>query len=704
MKRMFSKKKKTNNSAVFASEVMTTIEEVAADDDLQKNSKINSKKKSRQRKKRRGKNHKGSNNVKECENLSSATSTTIAYQDCDGTKVTIQGSGFRTDQIAQDNALKRDHRTEEKRIPGSESSSRTASSASSSSQANSGRRPWSLISSSRGQSLTDLTDDVAFAREFRNASPEHQNMTAPTICTLPRGVELDDYGKRNRNRMFTLDFSFFRRFKRSSMSSETSRTKRLSASQLILPQVPKDRESFSIKSVKKNRKSKKQKTEESPTQNTATYPHGDSHDCSKRKPLLSRSDSLLPVQENVLEDATHSDSPRIVEPSYSETSSGRASVTTITGASDVRLQHSQSYQIDDVGASSLISHNVQSRRASSGTASKCEECRKFQTSSRRSFCDCAFKGTNKSLLHARTMQSQTELSTTRVSNVAGAGVAYGFVDFDQAKTSTPKSKIGGSMKNLDSGCNNHLSSTLKTTPRSESTVENSRFLVASSKGSAPYASSPHVNLSKMEAVNIPIARPKASSVKIRFAEEKSTLHTFSSTLPDQSNLSNASVDSPIRRAIAMSGVVLRQGHENRCTRKPDSAIVQASNNDLLTREERAKQVMSLNVEDLPTYEMMREEARWKSFARNTDRNSSELPDRNNWSRDNIFARQCANHCTSAGDLRNLRSIQGHSIEDITNMDDDEFLDFYLSALPTIHTSGHDLKMHQQVSKAIFNFS
>ena len=704
---MFSKKKKANNTAtVHDSKVMATIEEAAADNDFQNNPKSNSKKKSRNRKKRKGKNQKGANSGKGVDQAPFPTVPQIAYRGQDGTRVTIEESRYRNDEIAPNTVLRRNVRADEKRIPGSESSSRTASSASSSSQTKSGRRPWSLIDSSRGQSLTDLTNEADFAREFSNIPNlnHHHHMTAPTVCTLPRGIGLEEeFGKRSRNRTFTLDFSFFRRFKRSSMLSGSSHDKRLSSSQIHLPQDTKDRESFSIKSMKKSRKSKKQKNDENSPQHPSALPKNDSYDSSNRKSLLSGSESLLPVRESVLEEAlTPTSSPNKVYPSCSEaSSSSRASVSTVVGATDQISQCSQFFQQDVTDLSSSAHNSVESRRASAGSG-KYEQCEKQRAGARRSVCHClSNEAETSSIVKARTSLSQTELSTASqsTSNVNGR-LTFSLVDFDEdpclARTSTPKSKIGGSMKDLNQKSRKTSLKASKTAPECKNADKKSRFFVLSPKGSAPYASSPQVNVPKVEVVNIPIERPKASSVKIKFKEEKLRVQPFSEPLPDlQSFSSNSSADSPVKRAIAYTGVVMRR-HQNRSAKeKPDSAIVQSSSNNLMARDERAKHVMSLNVEDLPTYEKMREQARWKTTStKEPCRTSTEPSHLENWDLETIFARQCANLCTSAEDLRNLRSVQGHSIEDITNMDDDEFLDFYLSSLSSNNVA-QDMKLQQE---------
>ena len=696
MKRMFGKKKtKAKNPAIYDSKNMATIDESAADQEIPNNANSHSKKKQRNRKKHKSK-QKNRQKIVEHQSLNSPT---VAYQEHGGTKVTIrQRPGLINDQIVL-NDPKPTCKIEERRIPGSESSSRTASSASSASQSLSTRRPWSLVESAHGQSLSDLTDEVEFAREFNNSSNDHYNLTAPTICTMPRGSSLgEEFGKNNHSRTFTLDFSFFRRFKRSSLSNGVPNNKRLSASQMILSQSTKERESFSIKNITKNRKSKKQNIEDI-GKLSSSQPCLNSLESGGRRSLVSCSESLHPLQESVLEDTPSPlHSPKKTDWSSSETSS-RASINTVIGAVDRHVKKQRHSTPKHYVGSNATQPDVPDGIISENR--RCKKCQKLQTGYRRSVCYCVSIGSTDEqsfvLSKECTAQSETELNhPTSLRTSVTCHTTDSIVNFDQSKSF----KSGGSMKNVRGSVETANSIDLDDEVLEDNGLQ---FQVLSPKNSAPYASSPQVNIS--EVANVPKKRTKASSVKIRFAEENAMFREFPQARPLQvvqssTNISCA-IESSLKTAIAYPEVVMRRRKQNRSLKNTsDSLVVKSSSSSgLLSREDRTKQVLSLNVEDLPTYEKMRDGEKWGAFSsrKEQDRSSTEATTYGNWSRNELMARQCALHYTSAGDLSNVRCMTGHSIEDISNMDDDEFLNFYLSASPSNTSTSRDAnRMQQQV--------
>lgn len=190
--------------------------------------------------------------------------------------------------------------------------------------------------------------------------------------------------------------------------------------------------------------------------------------------------------------------------------------------------------------------------------------------------------------------------------------------------------------------------------------------------------------------------PKQSSLRmrgtVRFEEEEDEESEKRPSPDARSEVAdNPTVDSPIKRAIAYpADVILRRRQKKR--------LGKSSSTDLLTGDRRAKQVLSLNMEDLPTYGEMREdELRWRSASmmhssatRNrtaTDSVASSIVDQVRF-RAALMYQRYASHSTSVDDISDMHKMlsKHKSWKDFYNLDDDEFLDMYLSTPPNVAPS------------------
>ena len=687
MKRMFSKKKKAanRNNVIYDQKSMDPVDESGIIQDppkSQTNPKSNGRKKQRQRKKKKDQ---------------AKTNSSIEYQVTKQTGINPErDSGFLEDRIVPGN-----RGNEEKRILGSESSSRTASSASSSSTSSrpwSGR-PWSLIESQRGQSLSDLTktdsSDISFDM---NRSGDGHNLTASTICTLPRGACLEEekFSKSMHSRTFTLDFNFFRRFKRSSASTSSSNHKRLSTSQLYLSQVSDERRTFSIRNFRKGRKSKKCRDDfvhDASSRNNDSFPLP----TTTTNKLDRQARILNSVQENELEGVLCSKAPS------SETSSSKASVNTVVSVSDAQTTANASVR-SPVNKDISYSSNMENRQSFTGFPSENKEsivkctCQNDRTASRRSVCCCCMLSSN---FHAES-SVQSPLDSSRTSfPPAKTGISNSLTNFSNSMSLAfdGMKSHGGSMKNIYYG--NHFPPVNRSSeypPRQSA----SNFCVLSPKESLVYASTPHVNFSNVDVVDSEEKRPKASSVKQNPSSGKRksqpTLAALSIfNLQSKSNDDNEAT----RNQTIYPGVVLRR-HQNRVQGKSIRSPLHSSSSSSLSRHDREMQVMSLNVEDLPTYEMMRNGPRWRRSATAAKERGHSLAKAScdELSRENLFKQ----HSTSIDDLRELNFLPDNfTIDQLKEMDDDEYLNFTLAFLAAKDAIRREQsKMGQQVSALLLH--
>ena len=702
MKRMFTKKNKPkiNSNVIYDQKIPDTVEE--PNNAVHHNhTPSHAKKKSRQRKKKKSPLIKAISNGNTINNPRIAEAE-IAYQATDGTTVTLKrGTDIGSHHPAV--AITRSYK-EEQRIPGSESSSRTASSASSSSssQAWSARRPWSLVESQRGQSLSDLTKaDDSDCIDCVDVSNEH-SMTAPTICTLPRGASLEDQGfeKSGRSRIFTLDFSFFKRFKRpaSSHSAAALASKRLSGPQVVPPSYVGPFDQFSVRSIKKGRLSKRQKEQivvESISESGRKFEAGG------KRPLTGvDSVSLDTVQENVTEEKGFLGSQK-KNPSSSGSWSSRTSIGTVVSVSDAVIAQNRSCQSSPEHSETLSLKRqnkvFESNRRRTDTTTSCEKCQKLRTGLNQSACNCGSKAEFQLSLkrtNGSKTRSQNELNAgLALPSLLGGGIAQSLVNLKESSNKPSAAiNLGGSIHNINSKSHDYLSSGLceKPVTRRRFSAKDS-VLHSSSRKSISLSSSPQIGIPIVEVSGIQTDNHK-SPVKTRLAESGANASSNHEKIQSAHSSSNVAVDSPIKQLIGYPGVVMRR-RDRRKSAKGSSAS-NSTNFKLMTRDERAKQVLSLNVEDLPTYEKMRGDSKWRMSTESQeqrDRSSTETAAVDEWYHNACLSRQTAAHCTSADNVSSMKIFRdGQTMDDINSMDDDEFLNFYLATLTSLPQAVHGL--------------
>ncbi|CAK8689367.1 unnamed protein product [Clavelina lepadiformis] len=589
---------------------------------------------------------------------------------------------------------------DEFRIPGSESSSRTASSASSQSLSNqrwSARRPWSLVESLREQSLTEFNESP----NNHNCDNNQHNISAPPdICTLPRGIALNDSsltlnssGKEQRVRTFTLDFSFFRKLRRHSGSSD----KKSRPESEPFASNSEVRGSFRLKMKgKKFKNSKSTSSASVSSRNSAssltpiTYCDAEcadvdqsatNGDCSNYDPT----EADIPEEQDCCDWSSFHGSTE----KRSHSSSSSASKDTVISISDTPNKFAFAQK--------------ETRETSEN---QCEVCaNSHRGSGESSECCCAETGTILSIVDTDPVVSTRQVVRRRsqTTNVSPASsnyssnvqTVYSASVRDVYRASTePSAEIepailyGGSLKCIPRTPPSQLTS--RTLPKRIGRNNVVVRIQDIQKSSAMYASSPQLSSPCRRSLELSnLTRPRSSTVRFSeyFSEIPTTPEESDQFPASQLKNENAMVDSPIKRAIGYPGVVLRR-HQNRRNKK--ATQLKTSSAELL-RERRAKFAMSLNMEDLPTYgQIQDDDLKWRTLSLFSAETSGSriVPKRCSVAgvdrqqlRTALLYQRCASHCTSVDDISAISFMLGadQSIEDLNNMDDDEFLDLYLSA-------------------------
>lgn len=591
------------------------------------------------------------------------------------------------------------------RLPGSESSSRTASSASSSSYSRwSARRPWSLVDSFGGQALEEFAEshDVLLPR-----NDDHHNVTAPpAMCTLPRGTDpalLQANGNR-RPKTLAMDFSIFRFFRRSNSSrspdGDAESESSVSSS---------TRGSFRLKDLK-GKKNKKRRSEG-----------------EKSSVRSNRSSTSTSSEQDKKEKKRNRSNSSIVEDEASASTLRAYEVCDRIEEEELTPRHQPVHRINSSSVS--IQDSVSLR---SSTLSECSQCHKMRKSvsedSRRSSdVQISIVDTDPPLPPITTI-IRTRAASSRdrpysspcsvVSSSYTSASTYSRANsreiYDDSTNSTSDAStigasaiFGGSLCAIDQRAM-RSSVSAQTLPRRLDHHHNQKDhqgLRTSALSKAVYSSLPQLFapagiVGQYEESSVSSNSTKSS---VRFSDPDQTQadnsRLRSSVLGDHKS-DPSLVDSPIKRAIGYPGVVLRRHHNRRTGKKFNTKSASA---DLLTSDRR-KQVMSLNMEDLPTYgEMRGDELRWRStslFTKPGSKNSyipgGELDGRARF-REALLYQRYSSHCTSVDDVRGAHFGARQTFKDIYNLDDDEFLDMYLASSDSVPSSGEANKInHNQV--------
>ena len=528
----------------------------------------------------------------------------------------------------------------EKRIPGSVSSSRTASSASSSSSARwSSRRPWSLADSLQAQSLSEfeeLVDNSEISDNSTEVKPVRSARPLSTVDILPRNASIEEpftNDQPSSHSKFALDLQFLRRFKRSSYSVKSDKQE---ADTETLQGANNERLSFRQKKHKHWKKNRRSWHE--PSQFYAVYASPESAELPGTKisdKVVKRSDtdpsSYNEVKQTIAEDEcqeTQPPAPSHIELRNSVSLCSNSSASTVVSASELSKQSS---------ARRSLTKQI-SNRSSGGHGScneredgLCEKCRKRRDGFRRSVCYCYFatpgicavdddpaapQSTTTSLIQDEVDGFDIPTSPLRLALDDRTDLPASDSGYSKLKKTMP---LGGSLINLSASTSDKWSEEESTLTRQS--VRNSAFLLQASKYSAVYASSPQLCDESIK-VNSKLKKDKKAML----------------------SRDNPTVDSPIKRAIGFPSVVLRRHH--RLKKANESNLSKSSSGDLLSREQRAKQVISLNMEDLPTYNMMRD----------ADEETNRLSEGRELSRTAILYQRYLSHATSFDDFSTIEVL------------------------------------------------
>ena len=481
----------------------------------------------------------------------------------------------------------------DQRIPGSVSSSRTASSASSSSSRRwSSRRPWSLVETMQNPSSTeyvrydgDISDQASSSVSLNRAKTSEDELTASDK-------------ENGRNKGFISDL-FTRRFKRSSSGTNSI-------------QPSSDERSIRLKTFKKNKES---------LNNRRSW-HLPSHIYSVEN---SGNDFPKPFNKdlNIHLSRSYTDPPRFRKgektqygrysapnPTDPFMSGSHSSVSTVVSTKNRYSKDSSDSQDIPQYFSEPMSNrsSVQSTFSDLSGTSTCAKCLPYKDNVKRNVCYCSsapltsgtsldgdsslFRSTTSSLGRA----SQNSLADSPIPIGLNHFLSSGDTvdDFDKdndhdLKKSVPKgqSKLGGSLIDLSKFSPVRWSDEYECTLTRRNVNKRDSKLDSTKKNSPLFASSPQLNT-----LNFQVTKKWKKTLKIQ-EDSPSTQSTGSS-------IDSAVVDSPIKRAIGFPGVVLRRHRQLKNANETQSFPKSASANSL-SRQFREKQVFSLNLEDLPTY-------------------------------------------------------------------------------------------------------
>ena len=536
----------------------------------------------------------------------------------------------------------------EKRIPDSLSSSRTPSSASSASFNRwSSRRPRSLIEALPPQSLSE------FEEPNIDSSSNEVTIRVPvrpvsSIITVQREASIEELGVDPRSddqgKGFSLDLPFFRRFKLSSYSPKSdenaSSPPLLSAERLSL----RLKNFKSSKNSKNNRRSWHEPSHsysvhtDSPPFMTPTLTGNKSYAAARRS--VTDPSGFLGIKENVEEEEQIQPFHAEVERNISVCSSNYSTASTVfltshsaSKRSSFRDSLAKQDSVCSVGSSIC-----------SETKELCEKCHGQRESVRRSACSCYFV-----CPFASPYESDQGTLQRTVSSFPGSRDDLDDSDFYPrsplyfAKPAEPYDKWKKNSKHMsllnlasisaDKSDEDHES----TLTRQNVHAKNAGFRrLEELKGSAVYASSPQ--LSK-----------ESVGVNHKWKKTKPTADSPSScgSVLSARSRDSAVVDSPIKRAIGYPSVVLRRPW--RLKHANEAGLSKTASEDHLSRKERAKLVTSLNMEDLPTYTMMRDVSLNEKDNRSSEGRELSI-------NAILYQRHCLSYATSVDDIRKAHML------------------------------------------------
>ena len=551
----------------------------------------------------------------------------------------------------------------DRRIPDSVSSSRTASSASTSSSSRwSSRRPWSLAESLQPQSLSEFEepgDDDE--RTNANARP------VSGLATVQRNESIEELDSSQQSdgqsKGFPLDIHFFRRLKRSSYTPKTTPQEQNPSPQPF-QSLSSERLSLRLSSFKSNKNSKNNRRSwHEPSHNyslpsdsefSLTSSSSSNLHAAARRSVTDPS-GFLGIKESIAEEQSQKKSSPTNRNIPVRPSSFSSANTTFVALDYVSKRSSVRDKIvkQDSTCSNVFTTNSQNKES-------CENCRnRKDNDSRRSVCYCYFvppgvlRVDDDQATLARNPSSITDSPDdfddsdypTSPLHFAVPARPYSVGGSDCSKWKKDSMHIGGSLMNLNTG-----STATKWADDDESTLtrqsirtRNAGFRLEASKGSAVYASSPQLC-------------EESVSDKRWWKKSRKMPTTAGSSGSVGSVLSRESavVDSPIKRAIGFPGVVLRRHRHFKHAN--ESQLAKTASDDLLSKEERAKQVTSLNMEDLPTYTMMRDTS--LNDKENRSSGGREL------SRTAILYQRLLSHATSVDDLSKVVLGSGDFLDNL----------------------------------------
>ncbi|XP_018668324.2 uncharacterized protein LOC100175479 [Ciona intestinalis] len=610
---------------------------------------------------------------------------------------------------------KHSHRQSQDRIPGSESSSRTASSASSQSFTGgrrwSARRPWSLVESFRGQTLSEFAESQP--RSYTPEAPNHLNTSEPA-ATFTRGLTLEEIqptAKGGRTRTLTLD-NFFRRFKKSTSSSSGKSPSDTDSSSGIFGS---GRGSFRLKGSKGKKSKKKRKG--SSSDSSTQIEHSSSASVSDSR--LSRVASI-PEESYIPPNST----PTVVANKYVRTQSNGSSASTDTVVSISEVPDT----VKHVPFAKPTSDNVFAKEILESACSEYQD--EYISSERHDHCvvtdspqfttvgeDISIIETSSSYVYSNAASSRSQPNincNVTPSNTLGAPTPVkrnAETDICDESSLTSVSTTEGSVTFSNSAtCLAHRTiesiqateMNTQTLPRRRSHTTtpvqlrkplDNQIMYASSPQltGTPHVQRPHL-LSTLHPSNF-----SNNNESLDRKELKKASGSVSST-----DGKSPTVDSPIKRAIGYPGVVLRR-HQNRRPKK-HTVKQSSSSGDFMSVERRAKQVMSLNMEDLPTYGQMKHRRRSTSLFTRDGRPEtfhqeglSGVEAGRARLRAALLYQRYSSLSTSVDDVNMIKLMLGsqQSLDNLDNMDDDEFLDMYLASPDTLTVGGDAVRSQQQ---------
>ena len=500
----------------------------------------------------------------------------------------------------------------EKRIPGSVSSSRTVSSVSSSSSSRwSSRRPWSLVEWMQASTLTEFAEQTEFSNRMEcERVPASRPKTVVVLQKSASEKEAASHQETNNyGRQLYIDLGFLRRLKRSSYSVGIHANESTASSPTS--SVGDERLSFRIKNSKRHKISKKNRS----SWHEASLSHSSNGSLTPSLAMPgskvdlkswrsgSEESGFRSVEDIITEEKAclQGSAPTSAPRSTTDSSGSRSSVSTVISAAERASKCS----------SVIFGHHGKFSNSSPPLADELENSHvaaQFHISPKHS------------------AERKNETGDSRLIKAA--------------------SKYGGSLMNLSSTCSSKWDADDESTLTRHSVHKSNKFRLQSAHSSAIYASSPQL-----------CDESCRYNGKLKEHSKSSIAHRKS---PLVSNHHNPVVDSPIKRAIGFPGVVLRRRHLFK--QSSGYEVTKSASSDLLSRKKRSKQVMSLNMEDLPTY-VMREDSLSGSEAgsrMSTEEYGREI------SRAAILYQRYLSHSTSFDDVADL------------NLDEDSFLNFLLS--------------------------